>query len=201
MDWPLALAILLVSFIVLLLTGMPVAFCFMAVNILGLFLFWGGTTGLKVLGSSIFTSVGIFTLIPVVLFSFMGLVLFCSGVAPRMLDALDMWIGRLPGRLSLIAVGAGALLGTLTGAEFITVAILGKGLIPEMEKQGYKKAMSMGPILGSGALAILIPPSDLAVIMGAIGRFSVGKLLMGIIMPGLIMAAVFALCYSSPFSS
>lgn len=193
MDWPLALLIILGSFILLLMTGMPIVFCFMAVNIMGLYLFWGGTSGLGMLGSSIFATVGVFTMTAVVLFVFMGIVLFRSGIAPNMLNALDMWVGRLPGRLSLIAVGAGALLGTLTGAEFITVAILGKGLMPEMEKQGYKKEMSMGPILGSGGLAILIPPSDLAVIMGAIGRFSVGRLLMGIIMPGLVMAAVFAL--------
>ncbi len=175
----------------LLITGMPMAFAFMAVNILGLLLFWGGPTGLGMLGPSIFKAVGVFTLVAVVLFILMGEIMFCSEIAPRMIHALDMWLGRLPGRLSLIAVGAGTLLGTLTGAEFITVAILGKGMMPDMEEQGYKKGMSMGPILGSGGLAILIPPSDLAIIMGAIGRFSIGKLLLAIIIPGLVMAVVF----------
>lgn len=174
-------------------TGMPVAFCFIVVNILGILLFWGGLSGLGQLGPSIFSSLTSFVLGPVVLFVLMGELMFRSGIAPQMIDTIDMWLGRLPGRLSLIAVGAGTLLGALTGAEFATIAILGKGLRPEMERRGYKKAMILGPIMGSGGLAILIPPSDVAVILGALGKISVGKLLMAIIMPGLLVAALFAI--------
>jgi tripartite ATP-independent transporter DctM subunit len=61
-----------------------------------------------------------------------------------------------------------------------------------MEKRGYKKAMTMGPILGSGGLAIMIPPSGLAVFLGAIAEISIGKLLISIIVPGLLMAGLYA---------
>jgi tripartite ATP-independent transporter DctM subunit len=84
------------------------------------------------------------------------------------------------------------LFSALTGASVASVAILGSVLVPEMEKHGYKKPMSLGPILGSGGLAIMIPPSGLAVLLGAISEISVGKILIAIIIPGLLMAALYA---------
>ncbi|MFC2123053.1 TRAP transporter large permease subunit [Bacteroidota bacterium] len=100
-----------------------------------------------------------------------------------------IWI---PGRLSLLAVGGGTLFATLTGVAMGSVAMLGSVLSPEMEKRGYKKQMSIGPILGSGGLAIMIPPSAMAVVLASIGQFSIGKLLIAIIIPGLTMAILYA---------
>ena len=70
--------------------------------------------------------------------------------------------------------------------------MLGKALVPEMEKRGYKKSMSLGPILGSGGLAIMIPPSGLAIVLSVIAELSIGKMLMAIIIPGIIMAILYA---------
>jgi TRAP-type C4-dicarboxylate transport system permease large subunit len=101
-------------------------------------------------------------------------------------------MGRLPGRLALLAVASGTLLSTLTGTSIASVAMLGSTLVPEMEAQNYKKPMSLGPIMGSGGLAMLIPPSALAVLCGAIGEISIGRILVGIILPGLLVAAIMA---------
>jgi tripartite ATP-independent transporter DctM subunit len=133
-----------------------------------------------------------FILLPVPLFILMGEIMFHSGIAPILIETLDKWIGRIPGRLSLLAVAVGTLFSTLTGTSLASVAMLGSSLMPEMEKQGYKKPMSLGPILGSGGLAMMIPPSALAVLCGAIAEISIGKILMAIIIPGLLMAAVYA---------
>ncbi len=84
------------------------------------------------------------------------------------------------------------LFASLTGSSSGSTALLGSVLVPEMEKRGYKKPMSLGPILGSGGLAIMIPPSGLAILLAAIAEISIGKLLMAIIMPGLLMAAFYA---------
>jgi tripartite ATP-independent transporter DctM subunit len=73
-----------------------------------------------------------------------------------------------------------------------SVAMLGSTLVPEMEKRGYKKPMSLGPILGSGGLAMMIPPSGLAIFLGAIAEVSIGRLLIAIIIPGLMMAVLYA---------
>jgi len=180
------------SLLLLMAAGMPVAFSFLLVNVVFMFLFWGGQVGLEQLALSLFAAVASFTLLPIPLFILMGEVMFHSGVATRMMDVLDKWLGRLPGRLGLLAVGGGTMFGTLSGASMASVAMLGSVLVPEMEKRGYKKPISLGPILGSGGLAIMIPPSGLAVLLGAIGEISVGRILIAIIIPGLLMAVLYA---------
>ena len=192
MDWWLALLLGFGGLVVMLLLGLPVAFSFLCLNVIGVFLFWGGTTGLNQLIYSIESSVTTFALLPVPMFILMGEVMFQSGIGFQMMDALDKWIGRLPGRLGLLAVGGGTLFATLTGVAVGSVAMLGSVLAPEMEKRGYKKSMSLGPILASGGLAILIPPSALAVVLATLGEFSIGKLLIAIIIPGLTLAVLYA---------
>jgi tripartite ATP-independent transporter DctM subunit len=147
-----------------------------------------GDAGLELLIDSIYGSLAVFVLLPITLFILMGEVLFRSGIAMQMVDTLDRWLGRLPGRLALLAVGSGTLLATLSGASIGTTAMLARTLSPAMEARGYKKTMSIGPLLGSGGLAIMIPPSALGVILAVIASVSVGKLLIAIVIPGLLLA-------------
>ncbi|MFC1906963.1 TRAP transporter large permease subunit [Chloroflexota bacterium] len=192
MEWQVLLLMFFGSMLILMVAGMPVAFSFLTVNVVFMYLFWGGSVGLGQLLESLFTAVGSFTLLPVPLFLLMGEVMFRSGIAPHMMDVLDKWLGRLPGRLGILAVGGGTIFATLSGASMASVAMLGSVLVPEMETRGYKKPMSLGPILGSGGLAIMIPPSGLAVLLGAIGEISVGRILIAIIVPGILMAVLYA---------
>ncbi len=203
MEWWLMLLIIFGSLILIMSSGMLTAFCFMLINVVGIFFFWGGEAGLMQLILSIRSSVSTFMLLPLPLFLLMGEVMFHSGIAPLMITTIDKWLGRLPGRLGLVAVGAGTLFSTLTGASMASVAMLGSTLVPEMEKRGYKKPMSLGPILGSGGLAMMIPPSGLAILLGALAEISIGKLLIAIIIPGLLMAALYVSyiigrCYLQP---
>jgi len=192
LEWQLLLLITFGSLIFLMATGLPVAFCFLLLNLVGAYIFFGGPVGVQMLIRSMYSSLATFTLLPLPLFILMGELMFSSGIGLRVVDIVDKWLGRMPGRLAMIAVGAGTLLSTLTGASVGSVAILGDVLVPEMEKRGYKKEMSLGPILGSGGLAVMIPPSALAILLGAIGQISIGKLLMAIIVPGVLMAALYA---------
>lgn len=191
MEWQFILLLIFGSLVILMATGMPVAFCFMLINVVGMYVFFG-MTGLEQLVISMYRTLNSFILLPVPLFILMGEVMFHSGIAPVLIRTLDKWLGRLPGRLSLLAVGAGTLFSTLTGTSLASVAMLGSVLMPEMEQQGYKKSMTLGPILGSGGLAMMIPPSALAVLCGAIAEISIGRILVGIIIPGLLMAAIYA---------
>lgn len=191
MEWPLYMLFFFGGLSILLLAGLPVAFAFMLINVIGVYVFWGGSIGLSQLVLSIDSSINTFVLIPVPMFILMGTVMFHSGVAFKMIDVLDDWLGRIAGRLSLLAIGAGALLATLTGVAMGSVATLGSTLAPEMERRGYSKSMTLGPILASGSLAIMIPPSALGVILASLGKFSVGKILVGIILPGLLLAAAY----------
>ncbi len=192
MEWQLALLLIFGSLLILMASGMPVAFTFMFVNVMGALVFWGGGAGLGQLILSLRQSITTFTLMPLPLFILMGEVVFHSGLAPLVIDAVDKWLGRLPGRLGLLAVGAGAIFATLTGTGMGSAAMLGSTLVPEMERRGYKKSMTVGPVLGSGGLAIMIPPSSLAVFLGAIGQISIGNILIAIIFPGLVMAVLYA---------
>jgi tripartite ATP-independent transporter DctM subunit len=90
-----------------------------------------------------------------------------------------------------MAVAAGGVFSTLTGTSLASTAMLGSALVPEMKRKGYSNEMSIGPILGSGQLALMIPPSALAVLLGAIAGVSIGKLLIAIILPGILMAVLF----------
>jgi len=191
MEWWLVLLIIFGSFVALMLAGMPVAFSFLLINLIGVTVFWGGVSGLRQLILSIFESVTFFALMPVPLFILMGEVLFRSGMGTRMLDALEKLLGRLPGRLSLVAVGGGVLIGALSGNSWASAAMLGSVLQPEMERRGYKKPMTLGPIMGSGVLAIIIPPSGMSVVLASLAGISVAGLLIAGVIPGLVMAALF----------
>jgi tripartite ATP-independent transporter DctM subunit len=191
MEWWAYLLLFFGGLSALLLTGLPVAFAFLVVNLIGAYAFWGGEIGLAQLILSIDSSVSTFVLVPVPMFILMGSVMFHSGIAFEMIDVLDQWLGRIAGRLAILAVGAGTLFATLTGVAMGSVAMLGSTLAPDMERRGYAKSMSLGPILASGSLAIMIPPSALAVILAGLGKFSVGKLLIGIILPGFLLALVY----------
>jgi len=190
-EWQIAFLLFFGSLIVLLLMGLPVAFSFLLVDCVGMYLLFGGLQGLQHLVNSLYSVLNSFILLPIPLFLLMGDVLFRSGMGPNIIDALDKWIGRIPGRYSILSVFSGTVLAALTGTSLASVAMLGSVLVPEMKRRGYKDAMIIGPILGSGGLAILIPPSALAVIAAAVAETSVSRTLLGIIVPGLILAGVY----------
>lgn len=193
MAWYLVLLLLLGIFVIIMMTGLPIAFSFLVISIVGSVLFFGGEPGLRQITLNIYSSLSSFLLMPLPLFILMGEVMFQSGLAPKMIETLDKWMGKLPGRLGILAVGAGVLFSMLTGASMGSIAMLGSTLVPEMEKRGYKKPMSLGPILGSSGLAVMIPPSAMAVFVGAVAQASVGSLLVAIIIPGLMMALFYGL--------
>jgi tripartite ATP-independent transporter DctM subunit len=192
LGWEAILILVVGLLIFLMATGFPIAFCFITVNIVGVYLFWGGQVGIEQLAISMHGSLASFVLLPLPLFILMGELIAESGFAADMLDAVDQWLGRLPGRLSFVSVAGGVLIATLTGTNIASISLLGDVLLPEMKKRGYRNPMSLGPILGSSCLAMMIPPSAPAVILGAIAEISVGKILIAIIVPGFLMAAIYS---------
>lgn len=193
MPWYEATLLMLGLAIVLMTIGLPVAFAFIATNIVGAFIFMGGLRGLEQLVSNMTTSVSTFLLIPVPLFILMGDLMVHTGLANRMIDGFDKLIGRVPGRLCYVSIGAGTIFGALSGSAMASTAMLGSTLVPEMIKRGYKKHMAMGPILGAGGLDILIPPSALAVLLGSLAHIDIGRLLIAGIVPALILAVMYVI--------
>ncbi|MEJ2724763.1 MAG: TRAP transporter large permease subunit [Deltaproteobacteria bacterium] len=194
MEWPWLLLLILGGMVFLMTSGMPIVVSLFTVVIIGAYVLFGGTVGLEQLILSIYTTLTSFTLLPIPLFVLMGELMVHSGIALNVIDVLGKWMGRIPGRLSLLTVAAGTIMSTLTGSSMASVAILGAVLVPEMESRGYHKHMVLGPILGSGGLAMMVPPSAMAIILCSIGRISIGQTLMAIIIPGLLMALFYS-CY------
>jgi len=192
MEWWTSLLLIVGIFLVLLAAGLPVFLAFTVVDVLGIYLLWGGTQGLCQLIHSIFSSISSFVLLPVPLFILMGELLFHSGAFVKAIDTLDKWLGRTPGRLCLLSVGGATLFSTLSGSSMGTTAMLGSLLLPEMESRGYHKTISIGSCM-SGALAMIIPPSALAVVLGALAEISIGKLLIAGVLPGLLMAGLYVI--------
>lgn len=189
MEWWMTLGLFLGGLIAVLATGFPVAFSFLLVNCVGLYVLMG-TAGLLNTSVSIFSSLCSFTLVPVPLFILMGEMMFHSGVADNAIKVIDMWLGRLPGRLSLVASLCGVIFAATSGSTMANTAMLGSILVPEMRKRGYSVTMSVGPILGVGGLAMLIPPSALAVIMATVAQLSVSKILVAGVLPALIIGFI-----------
>jgi tripartite ATP-independent transporter DctM subunit len=192
MEWWVGLIILFGAFLLLLVLGVRIAFGFLLISAAGMYCIFNGDLGLYQLIRSLFSSVATFTLLPLPLFILMGEILFRGNLAQPALDTIDKWLGRMPGRLALLAVAGGAMLSVMTGASIASTALLGSTLVPDMIQRGYKKSMTMGPILGSGTLAAMIPPTALGVTLAAIAEVSVGKVLIAIIIPGILMASMYA---------
>ena len=191
MEWYFALGMLLGMLILFMATGLPVAFSFFAVNLIGAVVFLGGEAGLMQLVRNAVWSVTTFSLAPIPLFILMGEIMFHTGMAFRAIDAVDRLIARVPGRLSLVAVTGGTIFSTLSGSTMANVAMLGSSLLPEMQRRGYHPSMAMGPILGTGGIAMLIPPSALAVLLASLAQMPVAELLIAGIVPGLLIALLF----------
>ena len=193
MVWYETVAMMLGAIVVLMGLGVPVAFAFLAANIVGAYVFMNGLLGLSQLVDNATFQVSRFTLVPVPLFLLMGELFFHSGLAIRAFDALDACFGRIPGRLCYLTVAGGTSFSMLTGSSMANTAMLGSLMVPEMMRRGYKPRMAMGPILGTGGLAMLIPPSTLAVVLGSIAQIDIGGLLIGGLLPGLLLAVLYTL--------
>ena len=191
MAWYQTFSLMVGMILALMAIGMPVAFAFLLADLVGVILFMGGSVGISQLAASMGESVASFNLVSLPLFVLMGELFFHSGLATRVFDALDVLFGRLPGRLCYLTIAGGTLFATLSGSSIANTAMLGSLMVPEMLKRGYKPHMAMGPILGTGGLAMIIPPSTLAVLLGSLAGIDIGALLIAGIVPGVILALMY----------
>ena len=190
MEWYLALILMLGTVCLAMFVGLPVAFAFFAANVLGTFLFINGDVGLVFMPMEFNNAIN-FGLAPIALFLLMGEILLHTGVAFKAIGAIDRMISRVPGRLSIVSIVGGTVFSSLSGSTIANTAILGSVLLPDMIKRGYKPAIAMGPIMAVGGIAMLIPPSALAVLLASIAEQSVAQLLIAGIIPGILMALLF----------
>jgi tripartite ATP-independent transporter DctM subunit len=191
MSWESAAWLMLGGSTVLLLLGLPVAFSFLVINLLGAVLFLGGEAGLMQLARNSVGSVATFSLTPIPLFILMGEVLFHTGLAVKVIDGVERLVRQVPGRLAVVAVVAGTVFSAISGSTIATTAMLGSLMLPVMLARGYHPTMATGPLMAIGAVDMLIPPSALTVLLGSLSGISISKLLIGGVVPGLILSLAF----------
>src|SRR5512138_1583421 len=191
MSWDAAAWLMLGGSTLLLFLGLPVAFSFLVINLLGAVLFLGGEPGLVQLARNSVSSVASFSLTPIPLFILMGEVLFPTGLAVKVIEGVERLIRQVPGRLAVVAVVAGTVFSAISGSTIATTAMLGSLMLPVMLARGYHPTMATGPLMAIGAVDMLIPPSALTVLLGSLSGISISKLLIGGIIPGLMLSVAF----------
>ncbi len=190
--------IMFVLFLILILSGYPVAFSFAGTAIVffviayvlgeidtfvlnGLFSKWFGD------------SVSNFTFLAIPFFVFMGAVFEKSGLAERLLTTIGMLMGPLKGGMAVAVVFVGTLLAAATGVVAATVIVMGLLSLPVMVKYKYDHQLATGVITASGTLAQLIPPSLVLIVLAQFLPVSVGELFAGALIPGIMLAVIYAL--------
>ena len=191
MEWYLALSLMLGIVVFGMMFGLPVAFAFLGADIIGMLVFMGGPGSLEFLSGEMVESVARYSFLPIVLFLLMGEILFRSKIAFRAINAVDRLISKLPGRMAIVSIAGGTIFSSLTGSSIANTALMGGVLLPDMLKRGYAPSIAMGPIMATGGIAMLIPPSALAVLLGSLAYIPISSLLIAGIIPGILMGVLF----------
>ena len=125
------------------------------------------------------------------LFIFMGAMFEQSGIASRLFDTIQMWIRRLPGGLAVGTIIMCVIFAATSGVVGATETVVGLLAIPPMLRYGYNKGLISGVICAGGALGTIIPPSVLAVVIGPAAQADVGRVLLGMFIPGFMLAGAY----------
>jgi tripartite ATP-independent transporter DctM subunit len=191
MDWYFAAAILFGLSVLMMMVGLPVAISFFATNIVAAVLFMGGEKGIAQVINNGFGAMTNFALVPIPMFVLMGELFFYTGLAARFFNATDKLLGNVPGRLAYVTLLGGTAFAGPAGSSMGSCALLGTLMVPEMMRRGYNKYLSMGPIMGVGGLAVIIPPSALTVLLATLAQSDVSDLLIAGVIPGFVLAVMY----------
>ncbi len=177
----------LLALVLVLLGGVPIYLGFLLLNLVGVWVLFGGSgTGLLV--NSVVDTLTSLSMATIPLFVLMGEILFRSGAVEVVFDCVDDIIGKIRGRLYVFTIALSTLFGTLCGSAVAVVAMLGRSVLPVMLRRGYDVQLSASVIQGGASLAPIIPPSIIVVIIGSMGNVSISSLLIAGLLPGLLLA-------------
>lgn len=188
---PLALGGMIFAVVLILLaTGMPIAFALGATALI--FMLWtDGFSAVMYMADTVFSGLEDFTLASIPMFIIMGAAVASSRAGSDLYEALNRWLYKVPGSLVISNIGACALFSALTGSSPATCAAIGKMGIPEMRRRGYAADLATGSIAAGGTLGILIPPSVTMILYGIASETSIGRLFIAGILPGLMLTGLF----------
>jgi tripartite ATP-independent transporter DctM subunit len=182
--------ILFGSMLLLVASGLPIAFALGGLAVLFTLILWGSSGFYSV----VLNTFGVMTnylLVAIPMFVFMSVMLEKGGIAEDLFSAVRKWMGGIRGGLAVGTVVIAVILAAMMGISAAATAVLGLIALPTMLRFGYKKEISVGSIQAGAALAMLIPPSALMIILGLFGTMSPGQLFIAGILPGVVLASLF----------
>lgn len=183
---------MIITVFAILLVGVPVFAGLGMVGAIGLYIMMGAKAGLGQIATIAQKGVESYTLLAIPLFVLAGNLLVESGIGAELYDFCAKWAGHLPGGIAIATIIACAIFAAISGSSVATAAIIGSVALPELKKYKYDTNMSLGLLAAGGTLGILIPPSSSMIVYSTITEESTGKLFMGGIIPGIIMAIIFS---------
>ena len=186
----------------LLMLGLPMAFCTGSLAVIFLFVFGNGAI-LNMLPARVFPFMTDYQLSAVPLFIFMAAVLEKAGIIEELFDVIYKWLGSLRGGLASATVLACTVLAAMVGVVGATEVTMGMIALPAMLRKNYDPKLACGALLAGGTLGILIPPSVMAIVYAVVAQQSLGELLIGSIFPGLLLSGMYIAyitirCYINP---
>lgn len=184
--------IIWIGFLVLMATGMPVAFSMVVVGVVG-FYFVHGFQGMANIATITYSALNTELFVAIPLYVLMAQLFATSGISTRLYQVMYKWMGGLNGGLAIGTTIVATILGATTGLVATATVTMGMLAYPEMEKRGYNKTIAIGTVLSGGALGLLIPPSLTMILIGTLVGLSIGKLFIAGIIPGLLCSLIFSL--------
>ena len=180
-------AILFLTFLVLLVLGVPIAF---AIAVAGVAVLLAGDVNLLIVVQRMFASTDSFPLVAVPFFILAGDLLARGAMSQTLVSFAESLLGRIRGGLSAVAVAAGMFFAAISGSGAATTAAVGATLIPELKKRGYDESSSAALVAASGCIGVVIPPSVPMVLYAVIAGPSVTQLFSNGFLPGVCMGVV-----------
>lgn len=181
----------IIAFLASLFAGIPIAFVLGITGVVHVFVL-DNAAYFNIIVQRMLAGVNNISLICIPFFIMAGEIMNAGGVTKKLLDAVRELIGWVRGGLAYATVGVGMILSAILGSAQAVAAILCAVLIPEMEKDGYKKEYSGALIAASGVLGPIIPPSVVFVVYSVLANVSVKKLFIAGTVPGILLGLAFA---------
>ena len=177
-----------VGMFISLILGVPIFICMLAAAFVGSALIGGWVYTLQQFAAAPYAITSSYTFAVVPLFMLMSVLAADCGVAQAAYDAARKWLGALRGGLLIVTVGAAGMFGAACGSSIATSAVFARMALPELKKYNYDQSISMGCITAGGSLDALIPPNVGTIIVCILVEASIGKALIGGIIPGILFA-------------
>jgi C4-dicarboxylate transporter DctM subunit len=179
--------VLLVSFLVMLILGIPIALSIGASALLVMIL---SEMPLEALPQTLFSGVNSFALVAVPFFILAGDILAQGGISERIVAFAEATLGRIRGGLSIVAIVASMFIAAISGSGAATTAAVGSALLPQLKSKGYDLDFSAALVASAGTIGVVIPPSVPMVLYAVIAGVPVSKLFMAGFVPGFLMGGI-----------